>query len=133
MGPGRASADLPAGLPGVWQVSDGVRTAYAASGAANPAELADLRATAGILSPLARASGGGVHWLGKEDPRAGPEVPQLRLVESGRSASGSAWIGLAARHDHIVTGVAGLGLLPAWLALPMMLGLLLAAWRREGT
>ena len=61
-----------------------------------------------------------------------PLVPELRRVEAGRSASGSAWIGLAARHDHIVTGIAGLALLPAWLALPMMLGLLLAAWRREG-
>ncbi len=131
-GPGRASAALPAALPGVWQVSDGVRTAYAASGAANPPELADLRATASILSPLARASGGGVHWLGAGGPRAVPAVPELRRVEAGRSASGSAWIGLAARHDHIVTGIAGLSLLPAWLALPMMLGLLLAAWRREG-
>ena len=131
-GPGRASAELPAGLPGVWQVSDGVRTAYAASGAANPAELADLRATASILAPLARASRGGVHWLGAESRGAAPLVPELRRVEAGRSASGSAWIGLAARHDHIVTGIAGLALLPAWLALPMMLGLLLAAWRREG-
>jgi hypothetical protein len=31
-----------------------------------------------------------------------------------------------------VTGIASLALLPAWIALPAMLGLLLAAWRREG-
>jgi uncharacterized membrane protein len=128
-GPGRATASLPASLPGVWQVTDGIRTAYAASGAANPPELADLRATASLLSPVARASGGGVHWLGSG---AAPAMPELRRTEAGRNASGSAWIGLSARHDHIVTGIAGLALLPVWLALPMMLGLLLAAWRREG-
>ena len=128
--PGRATASLPASLPGVWQVTDGIRTAYAASGAANPPELADLRATASLLSPVARASGGGVHWLGSG---AAPVVPELRRTEAGRNASGSTWIALSARHDHILTGVAGLALLPAWVALPMMLGLLLAAWRREGS
>ena len=128
--PGRATASLPASLPGVWQVTDGIRTAYVASGAANPPELADLRATASLLSPVARASGGGVHWLGSG---AAPVVPELRRTEAGRNASGSTWIALSARHDHILTGVAGLALLPAWVALPMMLGLLLAAWRREGS
>ena len=131
-GPGRAAAQLTASLPGVWRVSDGVRTAYAAAGAANPPELADLRATANRLTPLARASGGGVHWLATSNSGAAPVIPELRRTEPGRVASGSAWIGLAARHDHIVTGIAGLVLLPAWLALPVMLGLLLGAWRREG-
>jgi hypothetical protein len=36
------------------------------------------------------------------------------------------------RHDHIVTGIASLTLLPPWLALPLVLGLALLAWRREG-
>ena len=132
-GPGRAEAKLPANQPGVWRVSDGVRTAYAASGAANPPELADLRATATLLSPLAKASGGGVHWLVPPIAGAPPTLPDLHRSEIGRTASGSTWIGLAERHDHIVTGVSSLPLLPAWLALPMMLALLLGAWRREST
>jgi hypothetical protein len=41
-------------------------------------------------------------------------------------------VGLTRRHDHLVTGVAGLMLLPAWVSLPLILGLLLLAWRREG-
>ena len=41
---GRATAELPADQPGVWQVSDGRRTAFAAAAAANPLEVADLRA-----------------------------------------------------------------------------------------
>ncbi|WP_158924823.1 hypothetical protein [Acidisphaera sp. S103] len=124
--PGRATAERAAPVPGVWQVTQGARSAYAAAGAANPPELADLRATATVAGPLARASDGGVHWLG-----AGG-VPELRRTEDDRSASGSAWIGLQRRHDHVVTGVAALELLPGWLSLPMMIGLLILAWRREG-
>ena len=117
----------------MWRVTDGTRTAYAAAGAANPLEIADLRATATKLGPLARASGGGVHWLDSGRPGAGPVVPELRRTEADRAASGDDWIGLARRHDHFVTGIASLRLLPAWAALPLMLGLLIAAWRREGT
>lgn len=124
--PGRATASRLAATPGVWRVAQGSRSAYAAAGAANPQELADLRATGAMAGPLARSSNGGVHWLANE------EVPELRRTEEGHSASGSAWIGLERRHDHIVTGVAALELLPGWVSLPVMLGLLLAAWRREG-
>jgi hypothetical protein len=123
--PGRATAALAAATPGVWQVTQGERSAYAAAGAADPPELADLRATASLVGPLARASGGGVHWLG------GGSVPELRRSSDGGSASGSGWIGLARRHDHVVTGVAALDLLPGWASLPIILGLVLLAWRRE--
>lgn len=124
--PGRATAMRIATAPGVWQVAQGTRSAYAAAGAANPPELADLRATAGVAGTLARASGGGVHWLG-----AGG-VPELRQVDEDRGASGGGWVGLRRRNDHIVTGVAALQLLPGWLSLPIMAALLLLAWRREG-
>jgi hypothetical protein len=132
VGPGRGTASLPATTPGVWQASDGARTAYAAAGAANPPELADLRATATLLRRLARASGGGVHFIGTGTPGAAPDVPDLRRTEPDRPAAGSSWIGLERRHDHVVTGIASLALLPAWAALPLMLGLMVLAWRREG-
>ncbi len=131
--PGRASASRPATTPGVWQVSDGSRAAYAAAGAANPPELSDLRATATLLRKLVRASGGGVHFIGTGSPGAAPDVPELRRIEPDRSAAGGSWIGLERRHDHLVTGIAALALLPAWAALPLMLGLLILAWRREGS
>jgi hypothetical protein len=111
--------------PGVWQASDGTRQAFAAAGTTNPLEIADLRATADHLGPVARASGGGVHWL---DPAGAPE---LRQVEPDRLASGAGWIGLRRNHDHLVTGLDAIPLLPAWLALPLLLGLALLAWRRE--
>jgi len=123
-GPGRAEAAIGASAPGVWQISDGTRTAYAAAAAADPPEMADLRATATRLAALAHVSGGSVHWL---DPRSAPE---LRMVDAGPEA-GAGWIGLRRNHDHVVTGIASFPLLPAWLALPLMLGLAVGAWRRE--
>ncbi len=123
--PGRAVADAAAASPGVWQVTDGTLRAFAAAGAANPLELADLRATASVLGPLVRASGGSIHWL---DPDGAPE---LRRTEPGHEAAGAGWIGLQRRHDHLVTGIAALPLLPDWAALPLLLGLAVAAWRRE--
>eukprot|EP01037_Dinobryon_pediforme_P002583 gene2583-2623_t len=124
--PGRGTAAVAAEMQGVWQISDGSRTAYAAAGAANPLEIADLRATATLVAPLVRSSGGSIHWL---DPDG---APILRRVEAGRDASGARWIGLPRRADHVVTGIAALPLLPPWLALPLILGLAVLAWRREG-
>ncbi len=125
-GPGRTTATLPALSPGVWQVAAGGLRSFVAAGQANPREIADLRATATLLAPIAAASGGSVHWL---DPAGAPEI---RRTEPGREMSGNAWIGLPRRNDHIVTGVADLPLLPPWLALPLILGLALLAWRQEG-
>ncbi|HJS84994.1 MAG TPA: hypothetical protein VJ779_06005 [Acetobacteraceae bacterium] len=127
--PGRAVAEMPAAQPGVWQASDGARSVQAAAAAANPLEIEDLRATATRLAALSRDSGGGIHWLGSASR---PDLPDLRRTEPDRAASGSGWVGLQRRHAYVVTGVASIPLLPAWAALPLLLGLLLLAWRREG-
>ncbi|MCC5618924.1 hypothetical protein LC605_28340 [Nostoc sp. CHAB 5836] len=130
---GRAVVELPAPQAGVWQVADGRRTAFAAADAPNPMEVADLRAEAARLQPLVDSSGGGLRWLGTE---ATPAVPELRRVAAGRdaqgSSSGAGWIGLRRNADHTVTGISALPLLPPWAALPLVLGLALLAWRREG-
>ena len=126
-GPGRSFGTMAAAAPGVWRIADGALVAFAAAKLANPLEIADLRATASLLAPLARTSAGSVHWL---DPDG---VPALRRIEPGRETSGSAWIGLQRRHDYVVSGIATSPLLPAWLALPLILGLALLAWRQEGS
>ncbi len=128
-GGGRSVATLPAAAPGVWQASDGRRTAFAAAAAANPPEIADLRASAEPVLPLARASGGAVRWLGAG---AEPALPELRRVAAGRDAQGPGWIGLVRREDGAVVGVAALPLLPPPLALLLVGGAVLLAWRREG-
>ncbi len=129
--PGLWQADLAAAEPGVWQVADGEHTIYVAAANANPREIADLRATATILSPIARASGGSVRFIGA-DP-ANLRLPDLRRTEPGREAAGSGWIGLPRRNDHVVTGLRAIPLLPPWAALPLLLGLVIIAWRREGS
>ena len=118
-------ASLPATQPGVWQVTDGVHTAFTAAQDADPKEIADLRATGTILTDATRASGGGVHFVSDG-------LPTIRRTEPGRDASGRDWMGLVRRRDHLVTGLDSTALLPPWLALPLLLGLALVAWRREG-
>jgi hypothetical protein len=128
-GGGRAVLTLPATQPGVWQASDGRRTAFAASAAANPMEIADLRADPERLRPLLAGTGGAARYLGAG---AVPAVPELRRVAPGRDVAGAGWIGLRRNGDHTVTGISALPLLPAWLALLLVLGAAVMAWRREG-
>ena len=125
-GPGRATADLGAAIPGVWQANDGTRTAFAAAAVDNPLEIADLRATATHMAGIVRASGGSTHWL---EPAGAPE---LRRTEPEAEPAGYGWIGMRRNHDHLVTGIAAIPLLPPWLALPLILGLAVIAWRQEG-
>ncbi|MCC7427312.1 MAG: hypothetical protein IT557_10425 [Alphaproteobacteria bacterium] len=125
-GGGRSGGSVVADVPGVWRVTDGQRVALAAAGMPNPPEIADLRASPEILQPAARASGGAVMWL------ADAGVPELRRVPAGRDAWGANWLGLRQNRDHVVTGVAELPLLPPWLALMLIGGLLVWTWRREG-
>jgi len=123
-GPGRATASLAAPAPGVWQVSDGTHLAFAAVGLDNPLEYADLRATADRMRKLVQESGGGVAWLVNG-------TPELRRVGAGEMASGPGWVGLVRRGAHLVTGVETVPLLPPYVALPILLGFVVGAWRRE--
>ena len=46
--------------------------------------------------------------------------------------AGGGWIGLRRNTDTLVTGIAAMSLLPPWLALLLVGGAALIAWRREG-
>ena len=130
VGPGHATLSLPAAEPGLWRVSDGTRTAYAASDLADPPEWADLRATATKAGALVTATEGSAHWL--SSPSRGIVVPGLRLAAAGNVSGGDDWIGLRRNDAHVTTGIALTPVLPGWLALPLLLSVLLIAWRREG-
>jgi hypothetical protein len=115
-------------MPGVWQVGDGKRVAFAAAAVANPLEIADLRADGEKLRPLVQGRGA-IRWLGQE---AAPALPELRMVPAGRDFAGAGWIGLRRNADHSVISVSALPLLPPWLALLLLLGTVVLAWRQEG-
>ena len=123
--PGRFRATAKADELGLYRMTDGTLSAVAAAGPLNPKEVADVRATASILSPIADASGGSVHWLADG-------VPDVRRVGASGNAAGSSWIGLRRNEAYRVTSVEQQPLLPPWLALILLLGTLLIAWRVEG-
>jgi hypothetical protein len=77
----------------------------------------------GLSGPA--ATGGSTHWL--EDG-----VPEVRRVEAGATAHGSNWIGLRSNGAYRVTALEQQKLMPQWLALLLIVGALLLAWRLEG-
>ncbi len=123
--PGIWRATAKAGELGLYRATDGVLSAVTAAGPLNPKEVADMRASAEVLQPVAGASGGSVQWLADG-------VPEVRRVGSGDSASGSGWIGLRNNGAYRVTALEQQKLLPQWLALLLIVGALLLAWRLEG-
>ena len=134
----RATLTLAKTEPGIWRararadelglyrLSDGTLNTVTATGPLNPKEVADMRATDAILQPVASATGGSVHWL------VDGGVPKVRRVSPDQPAAGDDWIGLRANGAYRVTSVAQEPLLPVWLALLLVFGTLLIAWRVEG-
>src|SRR5437763_1064936 len=124
---GRSSGRLAISEMGLYRVTDGTRSALAAAGPLNPIEFADVRSTPEKLGPIAAASGGGVFWVGTGT------IPEVRRVSPDRAAAGRNWMGLRANGDYTVTGFSETSLLPGIAALLLIVGGLLAAWRREGS
>ncbi len=126
VGPGNWHAHAAIHQLGLYRLKNGTLTAVAAAGPLNPKEMADVRATARILQPLAQASGGSVHWL------VDGGVPQVRMVTSGHPFFGRHWIGLRANNAYRVTSAEQKPLLPGWVVLLVVLSAVLIAWQREG-
>src|SRR5712671_7437624 len=124
---GRSTGTLAISEMGLYRVTDGSRTALAAAGPLNPVEFADVRSTPEKLVPIVAATGGGVFWAG-----AGT-IPDIRRVSPERTAAGRNWMGFRANGDYNVTGFSETPLLPGVAALLLIIGGLLAAWRREGS
>jgi len=126
-GGGRSSGNLAITEMGLYRITDGTRTALAAAGPLNPVEFADVRTTPEKLAPAAAATGGGIFWVGSGT------LPEVRRVSPDRSAAGRGWMGFRANGDYTVTGFSETPLLPGIAALLLIVGGLLAAWRREGS
>jgi hypothetical protein len=124
--PGLWRATANATELGLYRLTDGTLNAVTAAGPLNPKEVADMRATDAVLKGPAEATGGSVHWL------ADGGVPGIRRVNPGATASGDRWIGLRRNGAYRVTSVEQTALLPPWLALFLLIGTLLLAWRLEG-
>jgi len=123
---GRSTGTMAISQMGMYRVTDGTHNALAAAGPLNPVELADVRTTPEKLAPASKASGGGVFWSGEGT------IPDVRRVSPGRPAAGHNWMGFRENGDYVVTGFSEVPLLPAIAAMLLTIGLLIAAWRREG-
>lgn len=123
---GRFLARVPAGPEGLYRIDDGVLSNVVAVGAANPLENRDVIATEERLAPITEATGGGMFWVVDEG------VPSVRRVAPDRIARGQSWIGLQRNEQYVVDGVREIALIPAWLALMVLLTLPLLTWWREG-
>ena len=123
---GRSTGTMAISQMGMYRATDGTHNALAAAGPLNPIELADVRTTPEKLAPSSKASGGGVFWSGEGS------VPDIRRVSPGRAAAGHNWMGFRENGDYVVTGFSEVPLLPAIAAMLLTIGLLIAAWRREG-
>ncbi|HVZ69651.1 MAG TPA: hypothetical protein VG891_09315 [Rhizomicrobium sp.] len=110
---------------GLYRLTDGKLTAVAAAGPLNPKEVADMRATDAILDAPAAATGGSVHWLVDG-------LPNIRRVTPDSRTFGGDWIGLRANGAYRVTSVEQQALLPPWIAVILLIGTVLFAWRMEG-
>jgi hypothetical protein len=124
--PGLWHASAKADELGLYRLTDGTLNVVTATGPLNPKEVADMRATDQILKPVARMTGGSVNWLAKGG------IPTIRRTAPNRLAAGDGWIGLRENGAYRVTAVEQQALLPAWLALILVLGTVLFAWRVEG-
>ena len=122
--PGVFTGRLGAEELGLYHLADGALNAVAAAGPLNPREIADMRATEEILAPYVDASDGGIHWISDG-------MPELREINEGANAAGNGWLGIERRGSFRVTAVENDELLPPWLALFLVLGTTLFAWRRE--
>jgi len=126
--PGLWRATTPADELGLWRATNGTLTALANIGPLNPKEFAEVTSTRDVVAPVAAATGGGVWRLSD----LGGAVPRLVQVSASDRLAGEDWMGLRTRDVSVVRGI---GLFPVFAGLSgllLMLGVLAAAWVREG-
>lgn len=126
MSDGIGLAEIETPERGLYRIEDGDLTTYAAVRPISVLELADMRATEALLSPLIEATSGGIFWLAEDG------LPAVRKTGLNRAVTGRDWIGFQRNELYLVAGANQLPLLPALLALALLLGTLGFAWYREG-
>ena len=123
---GVARVEIDAAEGGLWRIDDGEHVAFAAPLPVARIEGEAVTATAEALEPTVRATGGTINWT------ADQPIPDTRRVGEGRQTAGRGWMGLVDHGAYRVTRTELVPLMPAWLALVLLLGTTVFAWWREG-
>jgi hypothetical protein len=136
--PGMLSAALPVSETGLYRVKETGKTAdkndknagneiLVLVGPSASPEFGEMIATEQKLSPTVTAGDGGIFWLADH-----PDGPEIKRTGTGGAQHGWNWIGLRHNDQYRVTGSKAYPLWPAWLAIAVLLGIMMMAWRREG-
>ncbi|CUH63223.1 putative membrane protein [Thalassovita gelatinovora] len=123
--PGQHVAEFHGDEIGLYRLQQADAETVIGMGPAAPREFEETIASGESLRPVIDPLRGGVLHLSDG-------VPRFRDVRVGRPASGRGWIGITPRAASETLSVKRIPLLPPWLVLLLSLGLILAAWLREG-
>lgn len=107
--------------------------AFISIGPANPREFTDTRSTPDLLAPdVAQTKG----HISRVSPEPGAlNIPTLKPIQSARkdaAMGGSGWAGIRMTDASILKDVSSMPLIPAWLGFAAVVGMMAAAWAREG-
>ena len=111
---------------GLYQLTHGDKTIYAALGSANNLEFDDPISRDSSFQSLVAATNGKVIRL------ADQPVPEVRKVLLSRRLHGDDWIGIRANGVQRSLGHVRVSLFPSLVALMLLFGLMFFAWMREG-
>ena len=123
--PGRFEADYQTVELGLYRLAGDDQSRVIGLGPTAPREFERTIATAELLQPLIDRTGGGVIQMTAA-------LPGLRDIRPGRKAAGRGWIGITPRKAFETRDITQMALLPPWLVLLMIAGLITAGWLREG-
>ena len=123
--PGRFEADYQTVELGLYRLAGDDQSSVIGLGPTAPREFERTIATAELLQPLIDRTGGGVIQMTGA-------LPGFRDIRPGRKAAGRGWIGLTPRKAFETRDITQMALLPPWLVLLMIAGLITAGWLREG-
>ena len=123
--PGRFETIYDGPEIGLYRLDNGEESAVIGLGPAAPVEFERTIASDAGLRPLIDGTNGGVQAIVDG-------VPRIREVREGRPAAGRGWIGITPRGAYETMSVSQMALLPPWLVLLLVSGLILAGWLREG-
>jgi hypothetical protein len=114
---------------GLYRLAQGDLSALTSVGRLDPREFNTLIRTSALLEPIAEATGGGVFSLGAPDDI---DLPRILPIRSGRSFSGSDWLGIQPTDATMLRGVSAFPLFGGLLGLGLLLGMVALTWFREG-
>ncbi|KJS41581.1 MAG: membrane protein [Roseovarius sp. BRH_c41] len=123
--PGRFETVYDGPEIGLYRLENDDQRAVIGLGPASPVEFERTIASAEVLQRSVDATNGGV-WALQDG------VPAIRDIREGRPAAGRGWIGITPRGAYETQSLRQMDILPPWLVLLLVSGLILAGWLREG-